>query len=57
MTKIKEICINDEKTIEIIESMQRQIKSAGIDASDIEIVQMCIGLAKRQPKKWVVWID
>ena len=44
MTKIKEICINDEKTIEIVESMQKQIKSAGINATEIEIVRMCIGL-------------
>ena len=57
MIKIKEICINDEKTIEIVESMQKQIKSAGVNATEIEIVRMCIGLAKRMPEKWVVWID
>ena len=57
MTEKEEIIISDEKTIAEIKSMRRQIKSAGIDTSNIEIVQMCIGLAKRQPKKWVVWID
>ena len=57
MEEVKEIKISDQEIIAEIKSMQRQIKSAGIDASDIEIVRMCIKLAKRTPEKWVVWID
>ena len=53
----KKIKIDDEKTIVKIESMQRQIKSAGIDATLLEVVQMCIGLAEKTPEKWVVFLE
>ena len=57
MNEVKEIKITSEGIIAEVELMQRKIKRAGIDASLTEIVHMCIGLAKRTPKKWVVFID
>lgn len=54
-----EIKISDKKTIEEIKTIQNYIKSSkGVDASDTEIVQACIRLAKRlSAEDWGVYLE
>ena len=58
MTKIKEICISDDRVITEIGAIQSYIKKKGEIATETEIVQACIRLAKRlSAENWGIYLE
>lgn len=58
MTEIKEIKISDKQVIEEIEAIQNYIKKKGEQATETEIVQVCIRMAKRlSAGNWGVYLE
>ena len=58
MTKKEEIYITDKRVIAEIESMQKYIKSKKETATETEIVQACIQLARRLGAgDWSIYLE
>ena len=58
MTKIKEIKISDNQVITEIKSIQKYIKTKKETATETEIVQACIRLAKRlSAENWGIYLE
>ena len=55
---MKEIVINDERTISEIKAIQSYVKKKGLNASEDNIVLACIRLAKRLGSdKWSIYLE
>ena len=55
---MKEIVINDERTISEIKAIQSYIRKKGLDASESDIVLACIRLAKRLGSdNWSIYLE
>ena len=58
MTEKEEIKISDEQVIGEIKAIQKYIKKKGETATETEIVQACIRLAKRlSAENWGVYLE
>jgi len=55
---MKEVVINDEKTISEIKTIQSYIRKKGLNASESDIVLACIRLAKRLGSdNWSIYLE
>jgi len=55
---MKEIVINDEKTISEIKTIQSYIRKKGLNASENDVVLACIRLAKRLGSdNWSIYLE
>lgn len=58
MKKVDEICISDKQVITEIKEIQKYVKGKGIQATETEIVQVCINLARRLGAgNWSVYLE
>ena len=56
--KVDEIKISDQKTIDEIKAIQKYIKSKGGKATETEVIQVCIRLAKRlSAEDWGIYLE
>jgi len=55
---MKEVVINDEKTISEIKTIQSYIRKKGLNASENDVVLACIRLAKRLGSdNWSIYLE
>ena len=55
---MKEIVINDERTISEIKAIQSYIRKKGLNASENDVVLACIRLAKRLGSdNWSIYLE
>jgi len=55
---MKEIVINDERTISEIKAIQSYIRKKGLNASENDVVLACIRLAKRLASdNWSIYLE
>ena len=56
--KVDEIKVSDQKTIDEIKAIQKYIRSKGEKATETEVIQACIRLAKRlSAEDWGVYLE
>ena len=56
--KVDEICISEPRTVTDIKEMQKYVKAKGEKATETEIVQVCINLARRLGAgNWSVYLE